>query len=53
MRQNSIKYGRDDKIESKKSFEFLLPNLVNGLNKSWLKFCPFCIEEREQKEING
>jgi hypothetical protein len=37
--------------EFKKSFELLTPSIVKGLNKSWLKFHPFCMGESEKKPL--
>jgi hypothetical protein len=33
------------KALGKKNFRNLLPNFVKGLNKSWLKYRPFCMKE--------
>ncbi len=30
-----------------------MPNFAKGLNRSWHKFHPFCMDEREQNEAKG
>jgi hypothetical protein len=29
------------------------PNFIKDLNKSWLEFCPFCMNESEQIKVMG
>jgi hypothetical protein len=45
MRQNGTKFCQNRKFELKKSFELYRQFIVKGLNKIWLKFCPFCANE--------
>jgi len=48
-----MKFGRDRKVELKKSFRALLPNFIEGPYKSWLKFHPLGMDESEPKEAKG
>jgi len=52
-RQNGTKFCRDQKDEFKKTFQTLPPNLIKGPYKSWLTFCPFCMDEKERNEANS
>jgi hypothetical protein len=35
------------------NFLTLLPNFIEDLNESWIKFCPFCMEESKQNKAKG
>ncbi len=53
MKQNGIKFGRNQNIEFKKCLELYRKIFVKALNESWHKFCSFCISESEQNEAKG
>ncbi len=40
-----MKFGQYLKFELKMFFRMLPPNFVKGPYESWLKFCPFCMDE--------
>ncbi len=50
MRKNGTKFGLDQKIELK-NFQSLPPNFRESLNKSYIKFRPFCMASIKVSEM--